>query len=62
MRLRREALAHVLKDPEFHALPHVERLKVLYEIDPEYRKLHPQERWKAVAMIPTPPPKGTAKE
>jgi hypothetical protein len=56
MKLKREALSHILKDPEFHALPEIERLKVLYEVDPEYRKLHPRERWKATTMIPTPPP------
>jgi hypothetical protein len=56
MKIKREALGYVLRDPKFHALPDIDRLKVLYEIDPEYRKLHPEERWKVVHMIPTPPP------
>ena len=57
-------LKQVFTDPDFHALPHIERLKVLYKLDPEYRKLHPVERWKVVTSIPTPPtPKiNTAKE
>lgn len=45
----------VLTDPDFHALSEIERLKVLYHIDPDYRKLHPRERWKTVNMIPKPP-------
>jgi hypothetical protein len=49
----------VLSDPDFHGLPHIERLKVLYKLDPEYRRLHPRERWKVVKMIPTPPPQGS---
>ena len=46
----------ILQDPDFHTLPHIERLKVLWKVDPEYRKLHPTERWKVVKSIPTPPP------
>lgn len=45
----------VLRDPDFHALSEIERLKVLYKIDPDYRKMHPKERWKVVNMIPKPP-------
>lgn len=45
----------VLTDPDFHALPEIEKLKVLYQIDPDYRRLHPRERWKVVNMIPKPP-------
>lgn len=44
----------VLHDPDFHALPDIERLKVLYKIDPDYRRMHPRERWKVVNMMPTP--------
>jgi hypothetical protein len=49
----------VLTDPDFHALPDIERLKVLYHLDPEYRRLHPSERWKVIKLAPltpTPPP------
>lgn len=51
--------ASVLSDPDFHALPEIERLKVLYTIDPDYRHLHPRERWKVarlVSKVPVPPP------
>lgn len=51
----------VLTDPDFHALPDIERLKVLYTIDPDYRRLHPQERWKVIKMIPRPPSIQTTK-
>jgi hypothetical protein len=46
----------IIKDPRFHGLPPIEKLKVLYTVDERYRKLHPRERWKVVNMIPTPPP------
>lgn len=51
--------SEVLTDSDFHALPEIERLKVLYRIDPEYRRLHPRERWKVACSIPTPPPTTT---
>jgi hypothetical protein len=50
------SLKEIFTDPEFHELPEIERLKVLYKIDPEYRRMHPRERWRVVSMVPTPPP------
>jgi len=49
----------VLTDPDFHQLPDFEKLKVLYTIDPEYRKLNPRERWKVVNMVPKSPTQST---
>lgn len=56
----------ILSDPDFHSLRDFERLKVLYSLDPDYRALHPRERWKTVtteltnylksSMAPLPPP------
>jgi len=42
----------VLLDPDFHQLPEFEKLKVLYTIDQDYRRLHPRERWRVVNLIP----------
>ena len=51
----------VLRDPDFHSLVDIERLKVLWKCDPEYRRLHPKERWKVITSlpklpVPSPPP------
>lgn len=56
----------ILHDPDFHSLRDFERLKVLYSIDPDFRALHPSERWKTVTigiseiqkkdLTPIPPP------
>jgi hypothetical protein len=50
-----------LRDPEFHSLVEIERLKLLWKADPEYRRLTPKERWKVVCNlpklpVPNPPP------
>lgn len=55
-------IGDILSDPDFHALPEIERLKVLYQLDPDYRRLHPRERWKVVELaplMPSPPPEET---
>ena len=42
----------------FHALRDFERLRTLYNADPDYRRLHPAERWKVIEYLkksPQPP-------
>ena len=48
----------ILTDPDFHVLRDFERLHVLYTVDPDYRRLHPSERWKVIEYLkksPQPP-------
>jgi len=50
--------SNILADPDFHALRDFERLHVLYTVDPDYRRLHPRERWKVIEYLqksPQPP-------
>jgi len=59
-------LFDIMHDPDFHSLRDFERLKVLYSMDPNYRALPPQERWKVIttgitdiqksSLQPAPPP------
>jgi hypothetical protein len=45
-------------DPDFHALPIVEKDKVLRKVDPDYAGLPPQEQQKALNVIHYGPPAG----
>ena len=58
-------LSDIFNDPNFHGLSEIERLKVLYTVDPQYRLLHPRDRWdiaKNAHLIPTPPATITPQE
>jgi len=41
----------VWKDPEFHGLPHTEKIKVMQQVDPDFAGLPKNEQSKAVAMM-----------
>lgn len=57
-------IQEVIKDPDFHALPEAEKVKVMASIDPEFSSLAPDQQGKVVASLPkvmngsevTPPP------
>jgi hypothetical protein len=40
-----------LNDNRFYGLPEIERIKVLYTVDPLFRQMMPKERWKVVTFL-----------
>jgi hypothetical protein len=46
---------HILNHDEFQSMRDGDRMLVMHQMDPEYRKMKPKDRWKLICDAPRPP-------